>query len=325
MHIPEVMLTNDPKALADYLEYLAKSIGHAHSEDVATATTPPRATNQGKGLMTKNGAIIAVQKMSIPKRKRTQRVAEEIGQDDEVANEADSEATNEEEVSDEPHLKGLNKEARVTPEVSDGPTDDSSSSSSEITVEDISSDDESYVDDVDVSMHAKDATDTAVTDVEMVTDQQVAKEQILEQHNEAANLNAQFTKQFLNEPEHVDMNLFQLLKNPVYRLERKIDTMSKFNLQAAIDKSLEERLKQIELPKRLPDFGKIKLENSTKKSIPTPLWSKAGSKIYDQKDLLFRMMDKAKTFKCHPKHKALYDALTTSLIVDEDDMVMRLS
>nr|GEZ06202.1 hypothetical protein [Tanacetum cinerariifolium] len=31
-------------------------------------------------------------------------------------------------------------------------------------------------------------------------------------------------------------------------------------------------------------------------------------------------MDKAKTFKRHPKHKALYDALAASLIVDKDDM-----
>ncbi|GKC52435.1 hypothetical protein Tco_1075180 [Tanacetum coccineum] len=54
--------------------------------------------------------------------------------------------------------------------------------------------------------------------------------------------------------------------------------------------------------------------------MPTPSWSKADSKIYDQKDFLFRMMDKAKTFKRHLKHKALYDALAASLIVDEDDM-----
>ncbi|GKE20806.1 hypothetical protein Tco_1432318, partial [Tanacetum coccineum] len=37
-------------------------------------------------------------------------------------------------------------------------------------------------------------------------------------------------------------------------------------------------------------------------------------------ELLFRMMDKAKTLKRHPKHKALYDALVASLIVDEDDI-----
>nr|GFD16561.1 hypothetical protein [Tanacetum cinerariifolium] len=45
-----------------------------------------------------NRAVIVVQKVSAPKRKRTQGVAEEIGQNDVVANEVDSEATNEEEV-----------------------------------------------------------------------------------------------------------------------------------------------------------------------------------------------------------------------------------
>ncbi|GJX76602.1 hypothetical protein Tco_0323413 [Tanacetum coccineum] len=446
MPILEVMLTNDLKASTDYLEYLAKSTSHAHSEDVATAVTSSRATSRGKGLLTKNKALIAVQKVSIPKRKRTQKVAEEIGQNDVVANEVDSEATDEEEVeptigisigsispqeskaikespsegsgialevSDEPHLKGSNEEAGVTPEIPDGPGDDSSSSSSKIAIEDLSSDDdEVLVNDIDMSMLAEDATDTTVlatesvaevtkndnivtltyenvkmTNVEMVTNQQVTKEQIHEQQNEAPNVDAyigsareaqadvqisniqldkpvnslshtfsstDFTNQFLNEHEHADMNLFKLLINPgkfevqsmvevpftqanpaalrhppiestmtlshdtstiisslppltqpiqiktrrfvknyslpnpqdnssllenkVYHLERKVDIMSKFNLQAAIDKSLEERLKQIE------------------------------------------MMDKAKTFKRHPKHKALYDALAASLIVDEDDM-----
>ncbi|GKA24463.1 hypothetical protein Tco_0740244 [Tanacetum coccineum] len=98
MPTPEVMPTNDLKALADYLEYLAKSTGHAHLKDVDAAVTPPRATSRGKGLLTKNEEVIVVQKVSIPKRKRTQIVAEEIGQDDEVAIEADSEATDDEEV-----------------------------------------------------------------------------------------------------------------------------------------------------------------------------------------------------------------------------------
>ncbi|GJY46950.1 hypothetical protein Tco_0436013 [Tanacetum coccineum] len=120
------------------------------------------------------------------------------------------------EVSDEPHLKGSNEEAGVTLEVPDRPGNDSSSSSSEISVEDISSDDDEVpVNDVDMSMLAKDATDIAViaidsvveviendntvtltfenvkmTDVEMVIDQQVTGEQIPEQHNEAANVDA---------------------------------------------------------------------------------------------------------------------------------------
>ncbi|GKA24464.1 hypothetical protein Tco_0710497 [Tanacetum coccineum] len=67
------------------------------------------------------------------------------------------------EVFDEPHLKGSNEEARVTPEVPDGPTDDSSSSSSEFSVEDISSDDdEVLVNDVDVFIHAEYVTVTTV-------------------------------------------------------------------------------------------------------------------------------------------------------------------
>nr|GEX92614.1 hypothetical protein [Tanacetum cinerariifolium] len=167
-------------------------------------------------------------------------------------------------VSNEPHLKGSNEEARVTPEVPDGQGDDSSSSSSEISVEEISSDDgEVPINDVDMSMQAEDATDTTViatdsivkvtkndnavtltsknvkmTDVEMVTDQQVTEEQIPKQHNVPANVDA-----------------------------------------------------------HIPPAG--------------------DAQAYD---LLFRMMNKAKTFKRHPKHKALYDALAASLIVNEDDM-----
>ncbi|GKB24288.1 hypothetical protein Tco_0863689, partial [Tanacetum coccineum] len=41
---------------------------------------------------------------------------------------------------------------------------------------------------------------------------------------------------------------------------------------------------------------------------------------FKQKDLLFKMMRKNKSYKKHPTHKALYDALMQSLILDEDDM-----
>ncbi|GKC36008.1 hypothetical protein Tco_1048392 [Tanacetum coccineum] len=50
--------------------------------------------------------MIFVLKVNIPKRKRTRRVAEEIGQNDEVANEANSKATDEEEF--EPLIKHRN-------------------------------------------------------------------------------------------------------------------------------------------------------------------------------------------------------------------------
>ncbi|GKC78801.1 hypothetical protein Tco_1129575 [Tanacetum coccineum] len=156
----------------------------AHTEEVAksTKTVPARVTCRGKGLLTKNGVEIAVEKVSIPKRKRTQIVTKKIGQSEEaVANEANSEATNEEEVeplvrrrstslsiyqktdqvsevtkglsegsgaipevSDELAFKSLNEETRILPKVPDGSRDESSSSSSEseLAVKDISSDDE---------------------------------------------------------------------------------------------------------------------------------------------------------------------------------------
>ncbi|GJR13647.1 hypothetical protein Tco_0796299 [Tanacetum coccineum] len=94
------------------------------------------------------------------------------------------------------------------------------------------------------------------------------------------------------------------LENRVYRLEIKVVEMLKYNIQAAIDKSIEARLKQIDPPKDVPDFGKMKLEKA----------------IYNQKDKLYRMMEKVKAFKRHPAHKALFDALAVSLIFDDDDM-----
>ncbi|GKB45119.1 hypothetical protein Tco_0890061 [Tanacetum coccineum] len=73
----------------------------AHIEEVAKSikTVPARVTCRGKGLLTKNGVEIAVEKVSILKRKRTQAVTKKIGQSEEaIANEANSEATDEEEV-----------------------------------------------------------------------------------------------------------------------------------------------------------------------------------------------------------------------------------
>ncbi|GJR19803.1 hypothetical protein Tco_0968330 [Tanacetum coccineum] len=94
MPILEVMLNDDIKASTNYLQYLAKFTVPAHTKEVvkSTKTVPAIATGRGKGLLTKNG-------VSIPKRNRTQTVTEEIGQSKEaVANEADSEATDEEEI-----------------------------------------------------------------------------------------------------------------------------------------------------------------------------------------------------------------------------------
>ncbi|GJS33108.1 hypothetical protein Tco_0531490 [Tanacetum coccineum] len=110
------------------------------------------------------------------------------------------------------------------------------------------------------------------------------------------------------------------LKNRVYRLERKVVEMSKFDIQAAIEKSVKARLKEIELPKGVPDFKKIKLEKAIKQNVPKTSWNKSATSIYDQKSRLYRMMKEVKAFNSHSTHKAFYDALTVSLSIDEDDM-----
>ncbi|GKD52759.1 hypothetical protein Tco_1281735, partial [Tanacetum coccineum] len=58
------------------------------------------------------------------------------------------------------------------------------------------------------------------------------------------------------------------LENRVYRLERWVDVMSRFNIQEAVDESVEAHLKQIDLSKDIPDFFKIKQEKAAKQSMP---------------------------------------------------------
>ncbi|GJZ49398.1 hypothetical protein Tco_0603588 [Tanacetum coccineum] len=114
------------------------------------------------------------------------------------------------------------------------------------------------------------------------------------------------------------------LENIVYRLERQVDALSKFNIQESIDKFIEARLKQIDFSKDIPKFGKIKQEKAAKQSMPKHLstkFNKAALAMYDQKDKLYKMIDGFKTYNKHPAHKALFNALTVSLSVDEDDMV----
>ncbi|GJR21946.1 hypothetical protein Tco_0970473 [Tanacetum coccineum] len=45
---------------------------------------------------------------------------------------------------------------------------------------------------------------------------------------------------------------------------------------------------------------------------------------FDEKEKLFQMMSKSRSYNRHPTHKALYDALAISLSVDEDDMEKEL-
>ncbi|GJV29043.1 hypothetical protein Tco_1385491 [Tanacetum coccineum] len=52
----------------------------------------------------------------------------------------------------------------------------------------------------------------------------------------------------------------------------------------------------------------------------TTPFDKDSLEEYDHKDKLLKLMRKSKSYNKHPAHKALYDALMQSLIIDEDDM-----
>ncbi|GKE76831.1 hypothetical protein Tco_1542951, partial [Tanacetum coccineum] len=112
------------------------------------------------------------------------------------------------------------------------------------------------------------------------------------------------------------------LKSRVTKLEKKVHAMSSFNLPEAIDKSVKAHLMNV-LPKDVPDFGKIKMEKAAKKSMPKHSsipFDQAALDEFEEKDKLFQMMSKSRSYNKHPTHKALYDALALSLSVDEDDM-----
>ncbi|GKE20907.1 hypothetical protein Tco_1432419 [Tanacetum coccineum] len=74
MDIPVVMFNDNIKAFAEYSEHLAKS----------KRSKPIKATCRGKGLLTKQGVEIAVERVSIPKRRRSKTIIKEVGQFEEV-------------------------------------------------------------------------------------------------------------------------------------------------------------------------------------------------------------------------------------------------
>ncbi|GJY10460.1 hypothetical protein Tco_0378645 [Tanacetum coccineum] len=86
MPIPMVMLNDEIKASTDYADYLAKSKG-----------VKPK--GHGKGLVTKKGVEVVVEKIAfvrVPKKKRTKNVTEQYVQLEGVEDDADSEETEEE-------------------------------------------------------------------------------------------------------------------------------------------------------------------------------------------------------------------------------------
>ncbi|GKD42337.1 hypothetical protein Tco_1266982 [Tanacetum coccineum] len=91
MPIPMVMLNDEIKASAEYSKSLEKSKG----------SKPVKARSRAKGLLSKEGVEITMERISIAKRRRSKTVFEKIGQSEEVVDTVDSEETEEDE---EPQL-----------------------------------------------------------------------------------------------------------------------------------------------------------------------------------------------------------------------------
>ncbi|GJR91184.1 retrovirus-related pol polyprotein from transposon TNT 1-94 [Tanacetum coccineum] len=105
-------------------------------------------------------------------------------------------------------------------------------------------------------------------------------------------------------------------------LEKKVDAMSKVDHTDAIEKSVKahvDAMSKKELLKVVPDFGAKKNTPSNLPKSSTTTSDSDSVKEYDMKDELFQLMTKTKSFKTHPSHQELYDALMKSLLVHEDN------
>ncbi|GJS16250.1 zf-CCHC domain-containing protein, partial [Tanacetum coccineum] len=106
------------------------------------------------------------------------------------------------------------------------------------------------------------------------------------------------------------------------RLEKKVEAILKIDHSEAINKSGQAHLKKV-LSIAAPDFGKLKQDKAAKQSTPkctTKPFDEASLNEYDQKNKLMKLMMNSKSYNTHQAHKALYDALPASLLIDKDDM-----
>nr|GFB12246.1 hypothetical protein [Tanacetum cinerariifolium] len=108
-----------------------------------------------------------------------------------------------------------------------------------------------------------------------------------------------------------------VLDNRLTRLEKKVNAMSRFNLPKEIDKSMQAHLKNA-LPKDVPDFGKIKHRKQTCRACQNTSQHHLIKLL--STNMIRKTSRQSKSYNKHPAHKALYDALMQSLIVDKDDM-----
>nr|GEX00827.1 hypothetical protein [Tanacetum cinerariifolium] len=189
MAIPDVMLNDDIKAYDVYSKYVAKSKG----------STPAKATGQGKGLLMKEGVKVDVQRISVPKRRRSKTMTKEF-----QINIKKSIKARRHDFFIQPRPRGL-----------DEPCDYSSSSSSdsEFASEDIPSDDD--IGDKDVNVNAA-ADDNLTNDKDLdvnATEEKTTKEQ----GDKIPLKEREFVNQFINDnPDNPEWSINEPLKEPVH-------------------------------------------------------------------------------------------------------------
>ncbi|GJT29135.1 hypothetical protein Tco_0909410 [Tanacetum coccineum] len=341
MAIPNVMLSDEIKASDDYMNYLAKSLG----------TKPVK--SRGEGPLTKKGVEVAAETIRVSKEEATPLIRRR--QTGVVISSGVHQETDEEALDHSKQLKGVKimsetaeyllkmKQARksskqdfilkqcpkgpgegsgMAPEVHDGLSGSSSSSSSKYkdAIEDISSDDKrSQADDTEKLMKTKlkikktgEKNNLWMNKRELINLKRYKLKLVYLSHK-LRNLLNNFS---------VPVRLYLLLNT---KLERNVDAMLKIDHIETIDKSVQAHLKNI-IPKDVPDFDKIKLEKAAKQQMlkySTKPFDEASLKEYDLKDKLIKLMIKSKSYNTYPAHelsqtKRRHDDLDPPTDVDKE-------
>ncbi|GJV14841.1 putative ribonuclease H-like domain-containing protein [Tanacetum coccineum] len=259
MAIPMVMLNDEIKALANYMEYLTKSKGgklakvHGSREGFGVTLAVPdrlshKGVNEGSGVtpVVLNELEGSLSSSSLD----SDEEIEDISSDDERAEE--DQTTNEQIGVEQPENVQANEsvpEPQVEQPVVPHPSYSQILSFTEYRNQFINDNH-----DVSLTNVLKDPIDTEVQSlVELLKS---------------------------SKPEtQVD---FDVLDNRITRLE-KVDAMSRFNIPEAIDKSVKAHLKKT-LPKDVLEFGKIKSEKAAKQQMPkysTTPFDEASLEEYD--------------------------------------------
>nr|GEY05312.1 hypothetical protein [Tanacetum cinerariifolium] len=281
MEIHAVMLNNNIKASAEYLEYLKKVVG---------GSTP--IVKGSKGVFSKKAVKIDMERLRIPKRRRSKAVTEEVYESEQMDDLGDYEETEEEEVvplvrqRSTGKLKGL----------------ETLSAAAQLKL-DMKKAQKTSKDDFNIQQRSKGLGEGSGITLE-VPDKLVHKSS-----NEGAGVN-------LEVPDESNSS----------------SSSSSFDSKVAVedissdeDEVTEkaENAKTIDAKKHTEDQVADEQEKVSKQSMPkhpSTKFDKAALAMYDQNDKLYKMMGELKASNKHPTHKALFNALVVSVIVDEDDM-----